>query len=325
MTQPGTQPAGPENVELAQLLAAIHAGDTANVAQLLAKRPELAQAHGPDGQTPLHAAAQCNDPQLGALLLSHGADPEAKFGESGHSVLSWAVTCNALEFAHVLVRLGAKPDLFVAAGMGSLAHVQACFDDTGELIAGAARTGSSRFGTDGTRLPCPPPTASEQISDALYAACRTGQAEVVRFLLTKQPDLSFRSFQGATALHWAYFGGSRLVIELLEQAGADSTARDDVLHCTPRAFGICVPANWGFPHLVQKRLAEDPSLVNFFDGQATPLHAAVRGGNLEAVRMLLDAGADPAVRDVEGKSPLEVATAAGHVWVVEMLRGAGGT
>jgi ankyrin repeat protein len=311
-----------DDPELAGLLTAIHAGNGEIVSQFLARRPELARAHGADGKTPLHAAAQCNDPQLGTLLLSCGADPEAKFGSSGHTALSWAVTCNAFEFARMLVQLGAKLDLFTAAGMGLLEQVQKFFDASGRLIAGAARTGSSRFAADGRRIPCPPASAREQISDALCMACRTGQAEVVQFLLTKQPDLSFRAYQGATALHWAYFGGSRQAIELLEQAGADPAARDDDLHCTPRAFGICVPANWGFPHLVQQRLAEDPSLVNFFDGQTTPLHAAARGGNLEAVRILLDAGADPTRRDAAGKTPLDVATAAGHEWVIPMLRGA---
>ena len=60
------------------------------------------------------------------------------------------------------------------------------------------------------------------------------------------------------------YGGSRAVIELLEQAGADPLARDDVLHCTPRGFGICVPANWSsyIPPMLAKvraRLAEDPA------------------------------------------------------------------
>ncbi|MBI3862938.1 MAG: ankyrin repeat domain-containing protein [Planctomycetia bacterium] len=320
-----TQPTSPQDdAELTRLLSAIYAGDTPGVAQILAQKPELARAASADGQTPLHAAAQCNDPTLGALLLAQGADAEAKFGASGHTALSWAVTCHAMEFARALVRLGVKPDLFCAAGIGSLEHVQACFDDAGKLVAGASRTGSSRFAADGTRLPCPPWSATEKISDALSIACRTGQTEVVRFLLTKQPDLSFRAYQGGTALHWAYFGGSREAIELLERAGADAAARDDVLHCTPRAFGICVAANSGFPNLVQQRLAEDPALVNFYDGQTTPLHAAARGGNLEVVRMLLDAGADPALRDADGKTALEVATEAGHVWVVEMLRGAEG-
>jgi ankyrin repeat protein len=309
-----------DDPELTRLLAAIQAGEAQVVADLLARRPALATASSPDGKTPLHAAAQCNDSRLAAVLLAYGADPEAKFGQSGHSALSWAVTCNAQDCAGALVRLGVQPDLFCAAGIGSLDHVRACFGATGELIPGASRTGTSRFAPDGSRLPCPPRTAREQVSDALSIACRNGQSEVVRFLLGKQPDLSFRSYMGATPLHWAYFGGSRTTVDLLEQAGADPTARDGTLGCTPRAFGICAPASWGFAFLVRARLADDPSLVNLMDGRTSPLHEAARSGSTEVLRLLLDHGANASLTDGDGKTPLDLASERGHAESAAMLR-----
>src|SRR5437870_5532837 len=89
------------------------------------------------------------------------------------------------------LKLGTKPDLFCAAGMGSLEHVRAFFDESGSLLPGAARTGSSRFAEGGARLSCPPQTSREQISDSLSMACRNAHVDVARFLLTKQPDLMF--------------------------------------------------------------------------------------------------------------------------------------
>lgn len=312
-------PVAPDDADLAQLLAAIEAGETAVVAQLLGKRPELAKVHGPDGQTPLHAAARFNDPRLAVSLLACGADPNAKYGESGHTPLSWAVTCNAIECAQTLVRAGIKPDLFCAAGIGSLEHVRSFFDDSGALKPNAASTGSSRFGSDGKRLPCPPTSSVEQVSDALYIACRNGQVEVVRFLLTRQPDLAFRAFHGGTPLHWAYFSGKTDVIDLLLQAGADPNSRDNDLHSSPRAFGICVPASWGFTWLVRQKLAADPSLANYMDGRTSALHEAARAGHAEVVQILLAAGADPALRNGNGQTPLELAMAGGHAKVVELL------
>src|SRR5262245_39492703 len=70
--------------------------------------------------------------------------------------MSWAVTCNSQEFAAALARLGTRPDLFCSAGIGALEDLRACFDHSGELIPGSDRTGSSRYASDGTRLPCPP-------------------------------------------------------------------------------------------------------------------------------------------------------------------------
>jgi ankyrin repeat protein len=313
----------PDDPDLATLLAAIDAGEMQVVTDLVTRRPALAAAFGPDGQTPLHVAAQCNDPNIAALLAACGADVNAKYGGSGHTPLSWAVTCNAPECARTLVKLGARPDLFCAAGIGALDEVQIFFDETGALVPGASRTGSSRFAPDGSRLPCPPPTARDQISDALYIACRNGHADIVQFLLGKNPDLSFRAYEGGTSLHWAWFGGSRRVVELLEQHGADCAARDDTLGCTPRAFGICVPANWGFTFLVRARLAEDPTLVNIMDGRTSPLHEAAANNRAEVVRLLLDHGADPQLANGDGKTPLDLATAEGHTAVIEMLRNAG--
>ena len=92
-----------------------------------------------------------------------------------------------------------------------------------------------------------------------------------------------------------------------------------MLRSTPRAFGICVPANWGFARLVRKRLEEDPSLVHFMDGRTSALHEGARGGDAEVVGILLAAGADPLLRDGDGRTALEVAAERGHAEVVEML------
>ncbi len=304
---------------LVRLLSAVDMGETQVVAELLASRPALALAHGPQGQTALHVAAQRNDPQLAVLLIAYGADLRAKFGKSGHTPLSWAITCNALECGRELVRLGARPDLFCAAGLGLLDRVQAFFDEGGSLILDASRTGSSRYAANGSWLPCPPPLAGEQLSDALYIACRNGQVDVVRFLMSKKPDLSFRAYLGATPLHWAYFGGSHAIVQLLEQSGADQSARDDALRCTPRAFGICVPANWGFTFLVRARLRDDPTLVNFMDGWTSALHEAAKHNRTEVVKLLLENGASRSLQDGNGKTPLDLATEQGHSEVAKLF------
>lgn len=309
-----------DDPELAHLFAAIRAGETQAVTQLLRKRPALINTRDVEGQTPLHVAAQYNDPQLAVILLAHGADPDLTYGDSGHTALSWAVTCNASEFASTLIRLAVKPDLFTAAGLGAIEEVRGYFDASGELVGQASRTGSSRYTPDEKRLPCPPTTSVEQVSDALYIACRNGHAEVAEFLLSKQPDLSFRAYMGATPLHWAYFGGSSKAVELLIAAGADQGALDDELGCTPRAFGICTPASWGFLLLVQRRLDADPTLLNFMDGRTSALHQAAAGGHVEVVQFLLNRGANPLLQDGAGRLPLDYAADRGYANVVDLLR-----
>jgi ankyrin repeat protein len=308
-----------DDPDLAKLFAAVRAGETVAVQELVARRPALLAAHGPEGETPLHVAAQFNDSRIASVLVAYGADIDAKLGQSAHTALSWAVTCNSLDCARTLLKLGAEADLFCAAGIGAIESLQPWFDVAGALRPNASRTGSSRVAADGSRLPCPPPTAGEQISDALYAACRNGQVEAARFLLTKGPDLSFRAYIGGTPLHWAYFGGSREIVEMLLAAGADAAVRDDVLKCTPRAFGVATAASWGFDFKVRKLVADDPALANAVDEHTSPLIEAARGGQARVVRLLLDSGADASWRDAAGRTAKDAAAAKGHAEIVTML------
>lgn len=316
---PNPAPVAPDDPDLAALFAAIRDGDTKGVSDLLTRRRELASARDALGRTPLHAAAQHDDPKLCLFLLTCGADPNATYGESAHTPLSWAVTCRAEHAARALVRLGSKPDLFCAAGIGDLEAVTACFDEKGVLRPRASRTGSTRFTPDGSRLPAPPPDPADQIADALCMAARNARAEIIRFLLTKRPNLAFRAYIGATALHWAYFAGSQECIKLLEHAGADPNARDDEFHATPHAFGVIVAASWGIPALVRAHLQADPSLANLVDARTSALHEAARNGSAEIVRLLLNAGADPCLRNHESETPLDLATRHRHEAVMDLL------
>jgi cytohesin len=306
--------------ELPQLFLAIRVRDHAAIGRLLDANPALARLADADGQNALHLAAEVNDPETIDLLVRHKASLSSYYGPRGHNALSWALTVGSRNAAQALLRHGLEPDFFCSAGLGDLRRVRSFFDSKGNLAANASRTGSSRWLPDGTRLPAPPRTRGERISDALYFASRCGQPDVVRELLTHGPDLSFRAFIGGTPLHWAYYGGNRDVVELLLRAGADPTLRDYDYGCTPRAFGICVAANWGFPPLLVRTLQMDPSAVNIFEGRGTPLHEAARAGHTRLVEMLLVAGADPSIRDADGKIPLDLAIAEQHHATGQALR-----
>ncbi|MBS0265533.1 MAG: ankyrin repeat domain-containing protein [Planctomycetes bacterium] len=308
-----------DDADLIKLLGAVRAGETTVVMQILQARPALANVYGPAGLAPLHLAAQCNDARLAIVLLAYQADPLALIRGSGHDALSWAATCNAPDFARALIRLAVPPDLFAAAGLGLLPEVQACFDDLGELLPQASRTGSSRYAPDGSRLPCPPSRPVEQISDALAFAARNGHVEVVRFLLTRPIDLAFRAFLGATPLHWAVFSGCPATVALLRDAGADSALLDETLQCPAELFGICAAASWGWLVKVKALLDAEPQLLRAGQGQTSALHEAAAGGHLAVVCDLLDRGADPDMRDRRGLTPRERALEKGHTAVAAIF------
>jgi ankyrin repeat protein len=307
------------------LFAAVKRGDEAEVARVLDADPTLADARDGEGSTPLLTAVDFHEPALVRLLLDRGADPGGVYGQSAHTPLSWAVTAESFDSAEVLVRAGVEPDLFCAAGLGDVERIRAFFGPDGRLKPGASKTGSSRYAPDGTRLPCPPPTPPEIVADALYIACRCGREAAARELLAHGPDLSFRAFAGATALHWTHFAGAPAIAALLVQHGADPTARDPVLGCTPDAFGISFAASWGWVSKVRQLLARDGTLIGAASARGGPLHEAAWGGALEAAKLLVEAGADPGRRNAEGQTPLDLARErpdrAGCVAVAEWLMG----
>jgi cytohesin len=304
--------------DLPKLFEAIVQNDRALIRTLLTAKPGLTRLPSVDGQTAIHVAAEANNAEAIEILLRNRADPRAYFGNSGHNALSWSLTVGAEQAARALVGSGFKPDFFCAAGLGDVQRVRAFFDASGTLKPKASRTGSSRW-IDGVRQSVPPPTDRECVSDALYFASRNGQPAAVQQLLTRNPDLAFRAFLGGTALHWAYYSGSREVVDLLLQAGADPTLRDDEYKATPRAFGICVTSSWGFPVVFARVLRMDPTAVNIQEGRGTPLHEAARAGHVRIVQALLAAGANPATQDAEGRTALDLARAGQHQGAVDAI------
>jgi ankyrin repeat protein len=55
------------------------------------------------------------------------------------------------------------------------------------------------------------------------------------------------------------------------------------------------------------------------DDGCTPLFIAAQQGHLEAVRLLLEAGANPSLVRVDGKPPLSAARSHGHADTVALL------
>ena len=54
----------------------------------------------------------------------------------------------------------------------------------------------------------------------------------------------------------------------------------------------------------------------------TPLHFAAQYGNVELVKLLLEAKADPTAKEFRGKTPLDVAKERKHPDIVKLLESA---
>lgn len=277
--------------EVDAFFADIAACNVESAERWLSTRPALAQATNADGATALHVAAENGCAALAGLLVRHGADVSRRYGFSAHTPLSWAVTVGDFAFATEMVRLGDRPDLFSAAGIGDLELVKQ-FWPNGGLIPSPSQTGSSRFTKEGERLPRPPESTEDQLSDALYMAARHGRAEVAEWLLAHGADPNFRGYIGGTCLHWAEFSGDKRTAEMIRAAGGSDELRDYEYEATPRAFAVVVPAAWGLLGHLAARLAENPANATIQGARWTPLEAAEHSGSREAVELLRRYGAE---------------------------------
>ena len=157
-------------------------------------------------------------------------------------------------------------------------------------------------------------------NELLLDAARQGNIDTLKSLLGKGVDVNSARGDGVTALTEAiFYQADHKVIDLLIDAGADVTVRDDygvgLLHlaCTNHDAG-----------LVQKLLAggADPGHAKI-TGE-TPLMTCANSGTVEGVSALLAHGADVnASENKEDQNALMWAAAEGHDDIVNLLVQAG--
>lgn len=299
--------------------ASIVEGDKDRFAVILAETPRLATCTFEDGSTPMLTAAEYDDPTMLEAIHKAGGKMRQRYEGSGHTPLSWAITCWSFSAAVKLLELGEKPDLFCAAGLGSVDLVKQ-FWPNGKLVAQPSQTGSSRYGADGKRLPCPPTDPKDQVSDALYIACRTGRTAVAEFLLEHGADPNFDGFGGGTCLGWAEFSRDPALTALLRKHGGRDDLADGTFGATPKNFAMLISVAWNFPvWKIRKWLEEEPEMVNASGDWGSVIHAAVESGNLEMLQTVLAFKPDLTARNRDGLTALEMATVLGRPEMVGLL------
>ena len=149
-------------------------------------------------------------------------------------------------------------------------------------------------------------------STALHLASRKGHIEVARFLLDNGADANARDKHKSTPLHLATKGGHVGVVRVLLDRGADATAKDE-LGATPPYLAHLL----GQVEVTNVYLELGVRLVG--DTEWTPLSRALFEGNIEAIRVLIEPGADLTAQSDDGVTPLSAALLGGHVEAIQVL------
>lgn len=234
------------------------------------------------GLTALHYAATQNAESCVVALLRAGALPDTQ-DRRGHTPLMGAARYGPESCVSALLRGGALPDLQDMDGLTALHH--AANEPSEECVSALLRAGAQPNLLDGGgRTP-------------LHHAAQHSPEQCVAALLRAGalPDLS--DTDGYTALYYALAAGPEGATRALIAGGAgrmvgppvvargkrgvtQSWYGDAVLYAVlemPQMVAVLAEAGWVSPSV--KRAV-------------TPLQLAVREGNLEAVRVLIEWGAD---------------------------------
>jgi hypothetical protein len=163
----------------------------------------------------------------------------------------------------------------------------------------------------------------DECTPLMLAAWRGHDAVVAR-LLTSWLDVEMGDIVGETAAHWACSFGHAPILSLLLDAGAkpddiDSgewtllmfAADSGATECM-RLLVAWTPEDWEWEE------DEDVLRLNAQQDEdgGTALHLTQE---IEIVRMLLQAGADPTIRDWHDRTPLDVARARGNAQCIALL------
>jgi ankyrin repeat protein len=311
----------------ARAYRAIEAHDVDALREQLDRFPGLVAAQGTNGNDLLGMAGATCDERLVALLLERGADPNAA-NAHGWTSLHQAGYSGLPLLARMLLDAGARPDLF-ARGDGGTPLVVALFwghRETAALLA--------EHGVHPRNLRAAAGLGRVDLVDELLAPDGRLAPEAGAHRGFYRPHSGFPHWEPADdpqevvdeALSWAARNDSVEALDVLVARGANLEAD------TYRGSALMWAATQGKVAAVRRLLAlgADPDGRSTFGGPThgegvTPLHLAAGDGHLEVIEALLDAGADPTLRDALHDGPaVGWAEHWGHAAAAELLRARGG-
>ena len=254
---------------------------------LLLKAKADAKGSEPSGETVLMSCARTGS--LGAVeqLLAAGAEPNSFEVDSGQTALMWAAAGGHWEIVDLLIGAGADVNasssgkftpLMFAARTGDLKSAELLLDAGAEVNA-ATEAGLS-----------PLLIASASLdaitgSDYRLVVEESQHESLGALLLDRGADVTQSDQYGMTALHYAVEMNKPSLLRALLKRDADPNAQ----------------LTQGLPFRRGDYVGREA-----YDG-ASPFWLAARLGNVEMMRELLDAGADPELRQAWGVTPTMVA------------------
>ena len=287
---------------------------------LIRENPDVVNAPGCDGMSPLHFAAT---PRIAELLLAHGADINLRDSDHYGSAAQWTMRRRP-EVCQYLLDQGAEADVVLYCAMGDVERAKAEFQKNPELL-------NLRINVKSAKGYVIPTSESPQIGEVpgghVYAyqvgptmplleiALQSKQPAIVNLLIDVGYEINLRDWYVLVGQGPKRF--DTLVKRFLAE-GWDINARQK------HRRGMWTPLHWvaqrGLTNGIACLLANgaDPNVTD--DKGQTPLHfIAQKGVGKNQVELLIEHGADLNARDDTGQTPLDYAKKAKRKTVATFL------
>ena len=283
------------------LYAAAEHSNPAMTQKLLAAGgdPNVALA---SGETPLMLASQRGNVETVKALLKGGANPNLKESNAGQTALMWALAEKQAVVADELVKGGADVNLGAKTGFTPLmfAAQQNDIDSARILLKGGAKVDTAQPKSGIT---------------ALMVASAMAHTQTVELLLENKADPNRVDSIGQTALHKAV-RDSDYGINLRGKPAILATVKSLLAHKANPNARLNPDAATAAAELVYNQGQNDrrrvASTVNEISLKgSTPLVLAAEVNNLDVVKALVEAGADPKIPTEQGTTSLTMAAGGG--------------
>ncbi len=306
--------------EWSLLHAAAHNGRVGAVDLLLKRGLDVNTREKGDNTYAMHWAAAGGHRDVVERLADAGGDVVGRGDDHELEVIGWGTSWEGCDdathraIADLLVSRGARHHIFSAISLNLGDEVRrivtadpsalnrrmsrnennqlplhyAVRKNRPEMIALLLDLGADPLAVDDSGMPA-----------AAYATV----PDVDRRVMEKIREMTSAELVSAERGHRASHGNSLDLVAALALADSETAVR--LLRENPRL----IEADSGALHLMAKRKdvaavkwlldhgADPNGLWNHWDAAVTPLHLAVLGGHVEVARVLMDAGADPTIRD----------------------------
>ena len=275
---------------------------------LIRENPDVVNAPGCDGMTPLHFAAT---PRIAELLLTHGADINLRDRDHYGTAAQWTMRRRP-EVCRYLLEQGAEADVVLYCAMGDVERARVEFEKNPELL-------NLRINVKSPKGYVIPTLESPQIGEVpgghVYAyqvgptmplleiALQSKQMAIVDLLIDSGYEINLRDWYVLVGQGPKRF--DTLVKGFLAKGW-------DINASQKHRRGMWTPLHWvaqrGLTNGVACLLVNgaDPNVTD--DKGQTPLHfIAQKGVGKNQAKLLIEHGADPNARDDTGQTPLDYA------------------